>query len=87
MAGCMGPRLETVLRTLSNEAGETAATVQRRFDGLLGAMARHRANAGPLPLATGGDITPRGGQQARPKVRSAARRSSSSLPAPIVSGG
>jgi hypothetical protein len=33
---------------LSNEAGETAAMVQRRFDGLVAAMARHRANAGVL---------------------------------------
>ncbi len=36
---------------LGNEVGEAAATVQRRFDGLLGAMRRHRAGAGPL-LAT-----------------------------------
>jgi hypothetical protein len=36
---------------LSNEAGETAAVVQRRFDGLLGAMARHRASAGHLTEA------------------------------------
>jgi hypothetical protein len=33
---------------LSNEAGETAAMVQRRFDGLVAAMARHRASAGVL---------------------------------------
>ena len=33
---------------LGNEAGEDAATVQRRFDGLVAAMARHRASAGDL---------------------------------------
>ena len=38
---------------LSNQAGETAAMVQRRFDGLFGAMARHRASAGPLLAAVG----------------------------------
>ncbi len=37
--------------TLGNEAGETAAMVRRRFDGLLGAMRRHRASAGPLLAA------------------------------------
>jgi hypothetical protein len=36
---------------LGNEAGEDAARVQRRFDGLLGAMARHRASAGLLATA------------------------------------
>jgi hypothetical protein len=36
---------------LGNEAGETAAMVQRRFGGLLGAMTRHRASAGPLAVA------------------------------------
>jgi hypothetical protein len=36
---------------LGNEAGEDAAAVQRRFDGLVGAMARHRASAGPLLTA------------------------------------
>ena len=36
---------------LANEAGEAATTVQRRFDGLVGAMARHRASAGPLLAA------------------------------------
>jgi hypothetical protein len=36
---------------LGNEAGEPAATLQRRFDGLVGAMARHRASAGPLLAA------------------------------------
>ena len=35
-------------RILGNEAGETAAAVRRRFDGLVGAMARHRAGAGDL---------------------------------------
>ena len=33
---------------LGNEASEAAAMVQRRFDGLLGAMTRHRACAGDL---------------------------------------
>jgi hypothetical protein len=33
---------------LGNEAGEDAAMVQRRFDGLVAAMARHRARAGAL---------------------------------------
>lgn len=33
---------------LGNEAGETAAAVRRRFDGLVAAMARHRAGAGDL---------------------------------------
>jgi hypothetical protein len=33
---------------LGNEAGEDAAMVQRRFDGLVAAMARHRASASNL---------------------------------------
>jgi hypothetical protein len=33
---------------LGNTAGEDAAMVQRRFNGLIGAMARHRASAGDL---------------------------------------
>ena len=33
---------------LGNEAGEDAALVQRRFDGLVAAMARHRAETGSL---------------------------------------
>lgn len=33
---------------LGNEAGEDATKVQRRFDGLVAAMARHRASAGTL---------------------------------------
>ena len=33
---------------LGNETGEDAALVQRRFDGLVAAMARHRASAGTL---------------------------------------
>jgi hypothetical protein len=33
---------------LGNTAGEAAGTVRRRFDGLIGAMARHRAEAGEL---------------------------------------
>jgi hypothetical protein len=35
-------------RILANAAGEPAETVRRRLDGLLAAMARHRAKAGPL---------------------------------------
>jgi hypothetical protein len=38
-------------RILENAAGEPAATVRRRLDGLLAAMARHRAKAGPLAAA------------------------------------
>jgi hypothetical protein len=33
---------------LGNEAGEDATMVQRRFDGLVAAIARHRASAGAL---------------------------------------
>ena len=33
---------------LGNAANEAAAVVRRRFDGLVGAMARHRAGAGDL---------------------------------------
>jgi hypothetical protein len=33
---------------LGNEAGEDATRVQRRFNGLIGAMVRHRASAGDL---------------------------------------
>ena len=40
-----------MLRTLGNAAAETAAVVRRRFDGLVGAMARHRASAGQLTEA------------------------------------
>jgi hypothetical protein len=36
---------------LGNADGATAATVRRRFDGLLGAMRRHRAKAGALTAA------------------------------------
>jgi len=35
-------------RILGNAAGEPAEAVRRRLDGLLAAMARHRAKAGPL---------------------------------------
>jgi hypothetical protein len=38
---------------LGNEAGEDATKVQRRFDRLVGAMARHRAKAGSLAGAIG----------------------------------
>jgi hypothetical protein len=37
--------------TLDNAAGEAADLVRRRFDGLVGAMARHRAGAGHLAEA------------------------------------
>ena len=33
---------------LGNEAGESATKVQRRFDGLVAAITRHRAKAGSL---------------------------------------
>ncbi|MBV8614272.1 MAG: ISNCY family transposase, partial [Acetobacteraceae bacterium] len=36
---------------LGNAAGETAARVRRRFDGLVAAMARHRGRAGGLAEA------------------------------------
>ena len=36
---------------LGNAAGEAATAVRRRFDGLVGAMARHRAGAGHLAEA------------------------------------
>ena len=36
---------------MGKATGEPAGTVRRRFDGLLGAMARHRAKAGPLAEA------------------------------------
>ena len=38
-------------RILANAAGEPAGAVRRRLDGLLAAMARHRAMAGPLAEA------------------------------------
>ena len=38
-------------RILENAAGEPAEAVRRRLDGLLAAMARHRAMAGPLAEA------------------------------------
>jgi len=38
-------------RVLGNEGGEDAATVRRCFDGLVGAMRRHRARAGVLAPA------------------------------------
>jgi len=38
-------------RILGNAAGEAATVVRRRFDGLVGAMARHRAGAGHLAEA------------------------------------
>ena len=38
-------------RVLNNTAGEDAATVRRRFDGLVSAMRRHRGRAGTLTPA------------------------------------
>ena len=38
-------------RILENAAGEPAEAVRRRLDGLLAAMARHRAKVGPLAAA------------------------------------
>lgn len=38
-------------RVLGNDEGEDATTVRRRFDGLVGAMRRHRNRAGTLALA------------------------------------
>ena len=38
-------------RILGSAAGQPAEAVRRRFDGLLAAMARHRAKAGPLAEA------------------------------------
>jgi hypothetical protein len=35
-------------RLLNNDQGKHASTVRRRFDGLLGAMVRHRRQAGAL---------------------------------------
>jgi hypothetical protein len=40
--------LHRAAHILGNEAGEDATKVQRRFDGLVAAMARHRASAGDL---------------------------------------
>ena len=44
MTGCIGPPTSC----LGNEAGEDATKVQRRFDGLVAAITRHRAKAGSL---------------------------------------
>jgi hypothetical protein len=40
--------IHQVAHILNNHEDEDAATVQRRFDGMLGAMARHRDRAGRL---------------------------------------
>jgi len=40
-------------RVLNNHQDESAAVVQRRFDGLIGAMVRHRGKAGTLADAIG----------------------------------
>jgi hypothetical protein len=42
------PWVHKAAHILNNHDAENAATVQRRFDGLLGAMARHRDSAGSL---------------------------------------
>ena len=43
--------IHQVAHILNNHEDEDAATVQRRFNGLLGAMARHRDRAGRLSEA------------------------------------
>ena len=43
--------IHQVAHILNNHEDEDAATVQRRFSGVLGAMARHRARAGRLSTA------------------------------------
>jgi hypothetical protein len=43
--------VQAVAHGLGNAANEPAEIVRRRFDGLLGAMHRHRAQAGPLAAA------------------------------------
>ena len=45
---CAYAWVHAAARTLGNAAGESAAMVRRRFDGLLGAMLRHRHQAGAL---------------------------------------
>jgi hypothetical protein len=42
------PWVHKAAHILTNQAAADAATVQRRFDGLVGAMARHRDRAGSL---------------------------------------
>ena len=42
------PWVHKAAHILNNHDGEDAATVQRRFDGLVGAMVRHRDSAGSL---------------------------------------
>ena len=48
---CAYAWVHAAARLLSNNQGEEAGTVQRRFDGLLGAMLRHRHRAGALAPA------------------------------------
>ena len=43
--------MHAVAHVLGNTEGEPADLVRRRFDGLLGAMVRHRAKAGALAAA------------------------------------
>jgi hypothetical protein len=43
--------VHAVAHVLGNTEGEPADLVRRRFDGLLGAMVRHRAKAGALAVA------------------------------------
>jgi hypothetical protein len=45
------PWVHKAAHILNNHDGEDAATVQRRFDGLVGAMRRHRDSAGSLSEA------------------------------------
>jgi len=45
------PWVHKAAHILNNHDAEDAATVQRRFDGLLGAMLRHRDRAGDLSEA------------------------------------
>jgi hypothetical protein len=48
---CAYAWVHAAARTLGNAAGEGAAMVRRRFDGLVGAMLRHRHQAGTLAPA------------------------------------
>ena len=48
---CAYAWVHAAARLLSNNQGEEAGTVRRRFDGLLGAMLRHRHRAGALAPA------------------------------------
>jgi hypothetical protein len=50
---CAYAWVHAAARLLNNDQGENASTVRRRFDGLLGAMLRHRGRAGALSPAIG----------------------------------